>query len=216
MTEKISLDQQITCVERLIYGLQPVQVPLRARVVTVDAEDLYTLALHSWRPVNGKSGHYIVCQLPRTRKQLLLHRELLAAPAHLMVDHIHGDTLDCRKHNLRLATHQQNCMNSKGQNKTSKYKGVSYQADRKTWVASVKAGNMVKHTVHATEIEAARAYDARASEYHGEFARLNFPDCTDRAAHHLECMEAVSVTLNWLRRNETAVREAIEAKKAAA
>jgi len=64
-----------------------------------------------------------------------MHREILNAPPALVVDHINHNGLDNRKKNLRLCTVAQNSMNqrpSRRKNKSSKYKGVSF--DKKSRV----------------------------------------------------------------------------------
>jgi hypothetical protein len=58
---------------------------------------------------------------------------------------------------------------------SSRYKGVSWSKVRRLWVMQItKEG--VQHTAFfPTEREAARAYDEKALELFGEFARPNFP-----------------------------------------
>jgi hypothetical protein len=99
------------------------------------------------------------------------------------VDHINGDTLDYRRDNLRVATHEQNCWNSRKRTHrtkdalTSSFKGVAWDASSGKWRVQLRAGKGVRVHVgcFADEQEAARAYDTAAIQHHGEFARLNFP-----------------------------------------
>lgn len=111
-----------------------------------------------------------------------MHRVVLSAPKGMMVDHKNGDGLDCRKENLRFATNRQNQLNSKPRvNNTSGYKGVMRQrrADGFTWIACVKDKETTERHhlgTFPTAEAAARAYDAKVKEWHGEFAWLNFPN----------------------------------------
>jgi hypothetical protein len=60
---------------------------------------------------------------------------------------------------------------------TSSYRGVSWDAHRQCWVANITRNK--NHTFvgrFSSEIDAARAYDAKARELLGESARLNFSE----------------------------------------
>ena len=62
----------------------------------------------------------------------------------------------------------------------SKYKGVYWHKKDKRWQAQI--GENKKRTYigsYTNEMDAARAYDKKAKELHGEFARLNFPEVLD-------------------------------------
>lgn len=117
-----------------------------------------------------------------------MHRVILARSVDLQLarheqcDHRNGDRLDNRRGNLRIATHGQNMVNRRGGG-ASIYLGVT--RNRMNWQARIvplgtgreKANSQrICLGTFADEAEAARAYDRAAREYHGEFARLNFPD----------------------------------------
>lgn len=98
-------------------------------------------------------------------------------------DHINHDKLDNRRDNLRLCTQAENSRNSvkrtwsNGKQPTSRYKGVSLHRQSGKWRAQL----YIDHKLyclgyHATEEQAARAYDAAAREHFDEFAYLNFPE----------------------------------------
>ncbi len=78
---------------------------------------------------------------------------------------------------MRLATHSQNCYNKKIRKKgTSKYRGVSLERKTGKWRAKIYFnGKYMNLGSFEIEEDAARAYDAAAKIYHGEFASLNFP-----------------------------------------
>jgi hypothetical protein len=107
-------------------------------------------------------------------------------------------TLDCRKSNLRIATNGQNNENTRkrvcnaGKPPSSRFKGVTFDKRDGTWYVRVQHNKRRRNLGNFPitpegEIDAARAYDCGAREYHGEFALLNFPDslasdCTQIAA----------------------------------
>jgi hypothetical protein len=110
------------------------------------------------------------------KKRIYLHR-VIASRMGLgagMVDHINRNGMDCRRENLRTATKGQNMANgTKRRNNTSGFKGVVWSAGK--WVARIKNdGKMYYLGRFVDAADAARAYDAKATEVHGEFACLNF------------------------------------------
>lgn len=87
------------------------------------------------------------------------------------IDHKNHNKLDCRRRNLRRATHsQQQCNRGLRKDNTSGYKGVS--KNHKRYMAAI---NKRYIGTFSTAKEAARAYDKAARRLHGSFARLNFP-----------------------------------------
>jgi hypothetical protein len=127
-------------------------------------------------------GHYtwhVDCGYLKWRNKRL-HRLIMNPPPHLFVDHINGDPLDCRRANLRIATNQQNCRNSRPRGGSSKLKGAVFDRchkGRKPWRSRIRVNGKLIHLGNfATEIEAAKAYDKAALEMFGEFARPNFND----------------------------------------
>jgi hypothetical protein len=79
--------------------------------------------------------------------------------------------------NLRLATVAQNAWNSKKRKSRSGYKGVCYDKTKRRWRAAiVNHGRRIHLGYFEDKIEAAKAYDAAAKKYCGQFALLNFQD----------------------------------------
>jgi hypothetical protein len=98
------------------------------------------------------------------------------------VDHINGDASDNRPGNLREATHVQNCRNSPSKGKTSRFKGVAWDGAQRKWraVCNDDNGRLRRLGRFRDETEAAVAHDNAARKWHGEFARLNFPEGSTR------------------------------------
>jgi hypothetical protein len=92
-----------------------------------------------------------------------------------VVDHINGNRLDNRRANLRICTHKENSRNrTKSVGKTSKHKGVHYEADRKRWRASIRYdGKLICLGRYKSEEAASTAYDNAATKYFGKFAKTN-------------------------------------------
>lgn len=109
------------------------------------------------------------------RGTIFMHRVILNTPLGYETDHSNGDGLDNRKENLRIATASQNKWNrNKYKNNTSGYKGVSWEKDRGRWRAYIILKTERIHLGYFNDKhEAARAYNAAAIKYHGEFACLN-------------------------------------------
>ena len=93
------------------------------------------------------------------------------------IDHRNVIPSDNRWLNLREATWSEQMKNRRSHaDSTSQFLGVSFRKDRGKWRANIFVdGKQVSLGVFADEEKAARAYDAAALQYHGDFARLNFP-----------------------------------------
>lgn len=143
-------------------------------VALVDEADFTSVRAHQW----SWSGGYAVGRIliDGEWRSTSIHRFLMGPGPGQQCDHISGDKLDNRRANLRLCTVSQNVCNRPAQsNNWSGLKGVSYV--RGSWIARIGLNRKRYHIgCYRTATEAARAYDARAKELHGEFARLNFPE----------------------------------------
>lgn len=156
----------------------------QGKVALVDDEDYERLRRFIWTAKLVKEGNYSAWYAQRERRQsepsrprmILLHRAVLNPPSHIKLDHKNGNSLDCRRENLRPATDSQNQLNrGKARHNTSGFKGVSRKGNR--WRAYTRFQKHAYHLGHFdTAEDAARAYDAFAKKHHGEFARLNFSD----------------------------------------
>ena len=106
-----------------------------------DPEDYDKIKDTRWYVSHESGRPYLInC---RGRK---MHSYLLSCPSGYEIDHINLDTLDNRKSNLRICTHQQNqCNQPLQKNNTSGYSGVSFYSPRKKYRARVKVG---QHDIH--------------------------------------------------------------------
>ncbi|HIJ72049.1 MAG TPA: hypothetical protein HPP87_11915 [Planctomycetes bacterium] len=151
----------------------------------VDADDYHRLSKYKWCLSRTPRNNYAMRRTrgkrikgrPIGRKVIMMHRFIMKAPTHLIVDHTNHNGLDNRKENLRLCTRTQNnrnrrpfCLNG------SKYKGVSWEKYRKRFVAAIRCnGKYYNLGRFKSETAAAKAYDKKAKELFGEYACLNFP-----------------------------------------
>lgn len=140
------------------------------KVALLDEDDYERLKNYRWtlQPHGYVAYH----------KTIYLHKEILKTKKDEIVDHINGDILDNRKNNLRIATRSQNAVNRKKgkRNKYSLlYRGIKFRKGlKKPWIARIGYDHQTKHIGYfATEKEAAMAYNNKAQELYGEFAKLN-------------------------------------------
>jgi hypothetical protein len=116
--------------------------------------------------------------LNRKQNGILMHREILKLkPSNIQeTDHIDGNGLNNQRVNLRSCTKGENRFNSKPyRNSSSRFKGVSRHSINQKWRASItKNGKFNSLGCFIDEVDAARAYDEKAKELFGDFARLNF------------------------------------------
>ena len=150
----------------------------QGKVAIVDDEDYDYLNQFKWCANKMKGKFYVVGNilLPTNKKtRTSMHRFIMKPEKCMVIDHLDGNPLNNQKNNLRICTHAENMRNSKiNINNKSGYKGVSYQKDRNNYRASIKFNNKkINIGDFIDPIDAARAYNAAALKYHGEFAHIN-------------------------------------------
>jgi hypothetical protein len=154
----------------------------------VDFDDYERVKLHNWRASKtSQSTTYAVTDVKEPGRlksngrhqffqSLHMHRLITSAPSQRYVDHKNLNGLDNRKANLRVCSSSQNQMN-KRRSRTKRhgqYKGVYFREKEQKWEARIwVGGRSVALGYFANEADGARAYNAAALKYFGEFARLN-------------------------------------------
>lgn len=157
------------------------RIPLtQGKYAIVDDDDYEELKQYKWY-AHKKSGKYYAARNIKQNdqfKKVFMHRVIMGVLPNIHIDHINGNGLDNRKCNLRICDASQNAANQKPQvNKSSKYKGVRWYSPLKKWRAQIWHNNKSIHLgYYQDEAKAAQAYNKKAAELFGKFARLN-NDC---------------------------------------
>jgi len=145
----------------------------------VDDEDYPLVLQYSWhlREIRGCRYAMNWQRINGKRYAVSLHSLLIGMRRGFQIDHINGNGLDNRRSNLRHVTPAQNQANQHTTRGRSLFKGVRYQARRRTpWEAAITFHQLKIHIGrYATEEAAARAYDAVAKVLWSGHAKLNFP-----------------------------------------
>lgn len=104
-------------------------VPYRGTVaeVLIDLVDLPRVArLPAWRLNRGRSTPYVVSNDPKGPRgsKVWLHKLILKAGPDVVVDHINFIGTDCRRQNLRKATHSTNGLRRSAANSNNRGSGI--------------------------------------------------------------------------------------------
>jgi len=148
-----------------IAFIQLNNAPLAA---VIDASDTEMVAGHAWRSHANGSGH-VYASTKIGGRTTFLHRLLMSPASGMVVDHIDGDGLNCRRVNMRVCTGAQNLQNRRI--RSDKFKGVHKHSGRELWYAAIR-GKKIGY--FKTPVQAAIAYDSAAREVFGQFAKTNF------------------------------------------
>ncbi len=140
----------------------------------VDAADYEWLSQYHW---SRFSGGY-AARRDKTGKWILMHREIMQPPEGKDVDHHDGNKANNCRFNLRICTGDENRHNQAlRSDSTSGFKGVS--RDKRSGKYRAKFTHRAHHFwlgYFEDPVEAARAYDYKAVQCCGPFARVNLPE----------------------------------------
>lgn len=154
-------------------------IPLtRGMYAIVDADDYDWLMQWPWsalyRDPNGWCATRYVSSNKRVQRRRFMHTELMCGDGPVqVVDHRDGCELNNTRRNMRFATAQQNAANRRGTARSG-FKGA-YETPN-GWTSYITHNyRQIYLGSFSTKEDAARAYDKKAVELFGLFARLNFP-----------------------------------------
>lgn len=124
----------------------------------ISSVDYELIRSSRWTPHLSLNTAYAINS--KNKCTISAHRMIMGSPMGLEVDHINRNGLDCRRTNLRTATHTQNMLNSPSRTHSSVHRGVSWASRDKLWIAYINRSGNGKTTIvgyFKTEAEAALA-----------------------------------------------------------
>jgi hypothetical protein len=158
------------------------EIPLtRGMVALVDDEDYEEVAALRWHALRKKNGWYAQANIRDGSRRTTVEMQVFLMgkpPEGKQRDHVNGNGLDNRRRNLRWATSIEQAQNRRRQrNAAPGFKGIRRVDGGTRWQARIETPTgRVSLGTFASQEEAAQAYDAKAKEVFGAFARLNFPN----------------------------------------
>lgn len=139
----------------------------------MDDNDFSSLNQYKWYAQKHRKTFYAKRNIGKfpNRTCVRMHNQILAIK---FIDHKNRNGLDNRKENLRPATNSQNHMN-RGALEGRRFKGPTLTVNRgKPWQSKIEINGKKIHLGYfKSEEEAARAYDTKARDLFGEYARTN-------------------------------------------
>ena len=161
------------------------KIPLtRGMFALVDDANYDWLNQHKWQVTGGGKHKFYAVRTKylgggrknQKSKTIYMHRLIAKTPEGMVCDHANGKSLDNRFANLRNCLIKQNCCNRLHKAKQiTKYKGIYFNKKLNKWRAHIRFNKSLIHIgYYQTDIEAAQAYDNKALELFGEYAKPNF------------------------------------------
>jgi len=161
----------------LIFKRGHALVPLsQDKFAIIDVEDAEEIGKYNWHLNNHGYAVRKSSAVFAKPAMITMHRVINNTLEGFDTDHIDGNRINNIKSNLRSATRSQNMQNAnKIKTNTSGYKGVGWHKSTKKWQAQIQVSGKQMHLGYFNSAsEAAKAYDRKAVEFFGEFARINF------------------------------------------
>ena len=145
----------------------------------VDRQDYDEIMIFKWyKEKIGNTWYAISKSHQKDNYRLYMHRALMRLQKgdRKKVDHINGNGLDNRRHNLRITTQSDNIANQKKQiRNTSGYIGVSYNKNARKYQSYITIDRKRIHLGYFFDPEtAAVLYDVAVNKLRGSQCRKNF------------------------------------------
>jgi len=143
----------------------------QGKTAIVDDVDYELVSRYKWCANKGSRTWYAVrgVRSGGRLRRVYMHRFISQAPVDSVVDHVNHDTLDNRRENLRVGSQGLNLLN-RFPNGGKRYKGVTLYYPNMRWLATFCGEHL---GYWDTEVEAAKAYNARAYKENPDWALLN-------------------------------------------
>lgn len=154
------------------------EIPLtQGKVALVDDTDYPLVSQYKWHARVSSTGNCVYAQhsfrVDGEPKAIFMHNLIMGFKG---IDHKDGNGLHNWRSNLRPATNSQNLMNSPPR-KGRRFKGAFNLSKKSFWMATIMlSGKRIYIGCYRSQESAAKAYDTKARELFGEYARLNFPE----------------------------------------
>lgn len=151
-------------------------IPLtQGKEAVIDTADVHLVEGVSWCAEKATDTFYAVriARVSGKKCHFRLHRVIMGVSDEVIIDHEDGNGLNCRRYNLRLATHTENMRNSRRRrDNTSGVKGVTFDRWTNRWQAKISVDGKTVHLgrFHRPE-DAAEAYATASRTHHGRFGR---------------------------------------------
>ena len=158
----------MACTIQLTQGLSAI----------VDEDDFPALSRFSWYAWKSNSGIFYARRSAKVNGKevkIYMHRQILGLSEgdSREADHVSLNTLDDRREDLRISTHEQNCCNRKKPlSGSNRLKGASLMKTTGRWEAYITLNYRKIHLGYFdTQEEAHAVYWSAAKKLHGKFAR---------------------------------------------
>jgi hypothetical protein len=159
---------------RQVDGYENYYVSNHGRVKNINTEKMMKCSVNVNGYCNVRLSKNNISTLYRVHR--LVAENFIPNPDNkLCVDHIDNNKQNNNVNNLRWATQQENNRNCiKRSNTSSQYKGVYFHKQCRKWKATIQIDGKKQHLgLFENEIAAAKAYNEKAKELYGDYAKIN-------------------------------------------